>query len=571
MIRRPVRTLLAVLLMLGIAGCTGIPTSGPVFTSDAVAEEPGQSSLRAPGPRKDASPVQIVTGFLNAQAGALTTKSPAAGFEVAQQFLTSSGAPEWDPAEKVVVYRGDPAFHVDESSLDAPSTTVKGMGTLVGSVDEHGVYTEAAPGATKDLSFNLVRDSEGQWRIDAAEGLVLSDSNFTRVYRSAMLYFPTPDRAWFVPDQRWFPKNNWQTYAVRETLEGPSPWLEGSVVTVAPEGTALAIEAVPIEDTGPIRVQLTKVAAQASQADRVLLAQQLEAVLSGSTHRSVELVAGGELLDSAGGRPKAPRLAPDLSDAVVVSGDQVVRMAGGEPQRIESLAPLTGLNPTALAFDGLSAGGRFVLRDGATRIVTAPTAAAGPATLFEGDNVLPPTLDRFGLVWTGTQVQNGSLVAIDAKGTVQPVAVPWLSGRAVLAIRVAPDGARIAVVSDGQAGIRVEVAGIVRRDDGMPTDLSGQFRVANPLVAASQVVWVDQSTLGVLGRSADDAEPLVQLVPVGGQTRGTSAVGDARSIAASGGSSTLLLSAGDATLWSYGPASLWTTVATQVRLPTYAG
>lgn len=570
MSRRLLYPAFALALVCAVAGCASIPTSGPVYRSDVVVEEPGQSYLRAPGPRKDASPVQIVIGFLNAQTGALTIKSPTGGFQIAQEFLTSEGARAWS-TQKVVIYRGDPGFHADEDMSDSDTTAVRGTGSLVGSVDEHGVYTEAAPGATTDFTFNLVRDANGQWRIDGADGLMMSESSFERTYRATCLYFPTPDRSWFVPDERWFPARNWQTYAVRETLVGPSPWLAASVTTVAPEGTALAIEAVPVEETGPIQVELNSIAAQASRADRVLLAQQLEAVLSDTTHRTVELLAGAQLLNSRESRPQAPAVATQVGDPVVVSGDQLVRLTGGKPQQIEGLVPLAGLNPTAFAFGVTGPASRFVVRDGASRIVSAPTSQVPSVTLFEGRNVLAPSVDRFGQVWTGTQFHEGSLQVVTQDNTVVSVLAPWLAGRTIDSVRVAPDGTRIAVVSDGAAGVRVDVAGIIRTNNGLPTELSDPLRVGRPLVDVTQAVWVDRARLGVLGRSAADAEALVYLVPVAGPTERTSPVTGAVSIAAGGTPASLLLNTSDATLWSYGSASLWTKVTTEVRLPTYAG
>lgn len=569
---RIVRALVAIVALAGLGACATLPTSGPVFTSDVVAEERGQSYLRAPGPRQDAGPVQIVTGFLNAQTGALTAKSPTGGFEIAQEFLTPEAVEGWRPTQKVVVYRGDPEFAVDAVDHDSPVATVRGAGTLVGSVDEHGVYTEADPGTRIDIAFDLVRGADGQWRVDTADGLHLSDTNFQRTFRATSLYFPTPDRAWFVPDERWFPSRNWQTYAVRETLVGPSRWLAASVITVAPEGTALAIESVPVEDSGPVQVRLNGAVGRASREDRILLAQQLEAVLSDTVPHTVRLYAETELLTADDDLSKGrPTLAPRSSDPVVVSDGQVMRLSEGKTQAVPGLGTVAGLDPTALAFTGFGPQGRFVVRDGTGRVVAVPEADAEPTPLFEGTEVLAPTIDRHGFCWTGTREQDGTLWVVDQKGVVSPVAAPWLAGRSVQSIRVAPDGVRIAVVSATSAGMSVDVAAIVRGDDALPTTLSEPFRVGQVLVAATQAVWVDQTHLGVLGRSTGDTDPLVHLVPVGGQTHRTTPVEDSVSVAAGGTLSSLLLGTDNGTLWSYGPSSLWTKSATGVSLPTYPG
>jgi Lipoprotein LpqB beta-propeller domain len=168
-------------------------------------------------------------------------------------------------------------------------------------------------------------------------------------------------------------------------------------------------------------------------------------------------------------------------------------------------------------------------------------------------------------------VQDGSLQVTDVEGTVSDVSAPWLDDRTVMSLRVSPDGARIAVVSATASGVQVHVAGIVRDEDDRPTELSVPVRVGQPLVAATQVAWVDRALLGVLGRSAGDTAPIVHLVPVGGPTTKASPLEDAVSLAAGTGIGSMLVGTSDGSLYSAGSSSFWTRVATEVRLPTYPG
>ncbi|MCB7137228.1 LpqB family beta-propeller domain-containing protein [Cellulosimicrobium marinum] len=568
LVLRRARAALAAVATLALVGtvsaCTSIPTQGPVMDGEAVVSQPGPAFVRADAPREDASPEQIVRGFLAAQA-----QGGSGSFDVATQFLTPETASTWSPLAQVAVLETEPELQVDESTVDDGAVTVRATADVAGVVDEHGVYTEQLPGATTELVYGLVLDEDGQWRVETTDdGVAISVTNFDTTYRETNLYFPTVDRRYLVPDERWFPQRTWQTFAVREMLAGPVPWLAGAVTTVAPEGTALSIDSVVPDGTGPIQVSLTGPAAEAGPEDRGLLVAQLEASLGDPSPREVQIVVDGAPLVA---EDSTARAAVTPNDAVVLAEGQVMSLVGRTTEPLESVAPLTGLQPTALAFTGASSDATLVVRDASDRIVTAPTEDAPSATLLAGEDLLAPSVDRFGLVWSGPQVQAGSVQVVDLEARVREVAAPWLEGRTVMSLRVAPDGARVAVVSATASGVQVHVAGVVRDEDGWPVELTEPVRVGQPLVAATQVVWVDRTLLGVLGRSDGDSAPVVHLVPVGGHTSKTSPLEDAVSLAAASGVGSMLLGTSDGSLFAASSSSLWTRVATEVRLPTYPG
>lgn len=563
--RRAALAAAVALAVTPVVACAAIPTSGPVVDGEEVSSPGKAVFVSADAPRDGALPEQIVRGFLAAQA-----QGASSSFDVATMFLTPETAEEWSPLAQVAVLEGEPELEVDDSQLEEGVATVRATADVVGTVDEHGVYTEQVPGSTTELVYGLVRDDAGQWRVDTTDdGLAVSATNFVQTYRATNLYFPTTDRQYLVPDERWFPSRNWQTLAVRETLVGPVPWLAGAVTTVVPEGTALSIESVTSDGSSPVEVPLTDAASETSPEDRAVLVSQLEASLGNPSPRDVQITVGGAPLGE--GEESTLRAASTPNDPVVLAGGQVTSIVGRETAPLSSVEPLTGLEPTALAFTGSSRETTFVVRDGSSRLVTAPTAEAAPVVLLEGEDLLAPSVDRFGLVWSGPQVQSGTLQVTDLDARVTDVAAPWLDGRTVMSVRVAPDGARIAVVSASASGVQVHVAGVLRDEDGRPTELSEPVRVGQPLVAATQVVWVDRTLLGVLGRTSGDTEPIVHLVPVGGPTSEASALEDAVSLASGTGIGTMLLGTSDGSLYSAGSSSLWTRVATEVRLPTYPG
>ena len=84
-----------------VAGCAGIPTSGPVHEAgqlNGVGDEPF-SRIVAQGPAEGATPNAILTGFLAASAS----------FDddhlVARSFLTPDAARSWRPGSRVQVYQ----------------------------------------------------------------------------------------------------------------------------------------------------------------------------------------------------------------------------------------------------------------------------------------------------------------------------------------------------------------------------------------------------------------------------------------------------------------------------------
>ena len=142
---------------------------------------------------------------------------------------------------------------------------------------------------------------------------------------------------------------------------------------------------------------------------------------------------------------------------------------------------------------------------------------------------MAPSVDRFGWAWTA-QPSTGLVAARVGAPPVQ-VGADWLEGRAVRSMRVARDGVRVAVVSAGADGVQVDVAAITRDESGAPQQLGAPVRAGASLVDASAVVWSEESTLAVVGRSVGNAA--VHLVPVAGPTRLLPEVADLADLAGS--------------------------------------
>lgn len=578
--------------LLLASGCAQIPEAGSVQRGDVTITDPGPVFLQPRGPRTGAGPEEVVAGFLSAQAGGVYED-----WATARQYLDPGAARTWDPTVRTVVMARDPELVQtlgpsdettaedptdpdDDDAADEPAgpriAEISGRVVVASQLDRKGRYTEAASGTLQDLSFSLVQQGDGQWKISGTEdGTFMSDSNFSTIFRQTSLYFPSSDGEFLVPDVRWYPSTNTAAHAVNGVLAGPSEWLRDSVAVVAPEGTRLVLDSVVVDEDGAAHVDLSQEVLGATDDQRAMLKAQLEAVLLRvSGIRAVELTVGSAPLDI---RTRVePRRDPMpaivnplvLSDGVVSS----VTNAGVEP--VEGLLGLTGSDVTALAVS--ASGAEVVYRSDRTSVRTVPTVSAPSRVLLTGKDLVAPTIDRFGWTWSGDMLAGAPLQAVSPDGLVTQVPADWLDGRQVVSIQVSRDGARIAVVSSDSSGTagqtRVDVAGIVRGDTDIPVRMSEALGTGASVVAASQVVWVDESTLAVLAQGQTSGARTVHLVPLAAHSEALSGVEGAEWIASGRGRRAVYVVTTDGELFNRATTgSTWTRVAQDVALPTFPG
>jgi hypothetical protein len=556
----PAAWTLALVLALVLGGCVSIPTAGPVTEGDGAVDEPGSVFPLAYSPPADASPTAIVQGFLSASAAGLGDN-----YAVARQYLTAPARTAWVPGEGVVVY--STAENLDFENPQEPQVSV--ALPVVATVDADGRYAESPPGAEQDAVFDLVQDAQGQWRITALDnGVLMSQPIFNSVYRATPLYFLTPAADVLVPEVRWFPERNAATYAVRALLNGASPWLRDAVRTAFPEGTELAVESVPVDADGTAAVDLSAAVATADVTDRALLKAQLAAVLELPGVRQVAVsIAGLPMVEPApADLPRDPSVGTVLR---TLRDGRVLQLDGSELTAPDDVPPLGVPDPHALAW--ARDGNPTVVLSGPDTLVLAPaTVEDPPRTLLTAPGLVEPSVDPLRWVWTGPAQSTGRLTAVQAEGVATEVVVPWLDGRSLRSLRVSRDGVRIAVVSSGPDGVTVDVAGVVRDGSGTPQRLTERMRVGTRLATATEVVWVDESTVAVLGTSGTMTGPTVHLVPTAGPTRALPAIENAVSIAAGRGERAVYVATEVGGLHSLRGTS-WVLVATGVQSPAFPG
>jgi hypothetical protein len=524
--RRVGQAALGALVVALVAGCAGIPTSGPVHQAgqlNGVGDEPF-TRIVAAGPAEGADPDAILTGFLAASASFDDDHA------VARQFLTANASRTWSPTERVVVYQpvtgppgpfsgGKDAFH-----FSAPQ---------VGMLTAQGAYTGSPGGTVVTADFTLTK-VDGQWRIDKLPpGLLLTTNDLTRAYQSYDIYFPNAARDVLVPDEVLLPRGpGVSTSLVRAVLQGPTPWLSKAVRTAVPTGTHLVVDSVPVSD-GVAQVDLTGPAASISRSEAQAMSAQIVWTLrqlGGVT--GVRITVDGVPLrvpgvgdlqgigewqsyDPDGGMADAKGYAVSDKGRAVVVSDQAqgsllpVRGPLGDGSITSALVVPSYDGTTLAALDP----------DRRRLIVAGMTSGAKADVVLTGTRLTAPSWDRQGdlfVVNTAGPTANAWMVPA---GTTQPRRVTIDAsglphGSTITTLRVSRDGTRVALVVSSK-GIGQAYLGLLHRSgDGVALSGFRTMTTGNDATGGSgsvvDVAWATADRLLLLTRSGPDRAAISQ-------------------------------------------------------------
>jgi hypothetical protein len=540
---------LACAAMLTVSACGGLSTTSPVQRGlDVGAVQQNEVRVEANPVAPGSSPTQVVAGFIRAAAASDNE------YQAARSYLSSTPEATWQPDSSVVVF-------TDESSLSVTSRSdgsVSAVAKATARIDGNGRYEEMPPNSSVEVNFELQRVS-GEWRITKVPdtfGTWLSESDLERLYDPFRVYFVSAAERRLVPDVRWFPLGTGlATRLARAVLAGVPDYLKGAVRTDVPTGTRLAVDAVPI-DSGTARIDLTATRLGSDPAQRQNLAAQFLATVSQAPGvQRLDLQLEGTELQVPGGETSVDSLSalgfstptdPDVKP-VLRKGSTLVNLdpetvgdlgsgargAGSQTQTLPSIAP-------GWAYLAMSRSGREIAAVGGDRAQVARWRGTQQVQVLNlGSMLTRPSYDRQDVLWVGGRDGATAKVwaintAADPTDTTRSrpavVAAPWLAGRNVVSIRIAPDGQRAALISTDRSGRnpRVDVSGVVRQPNGLPVSLTAPLSLAPSLTLALDLVWVDDATLAVLGRKTDVVRPW--LVPLGGQISAGPDISGAQSI-----------------------------------------
>jgi hypothetical protein len=546
--RRGILSLLVGVLVIALAACSGLPTSGKVnyglSTSDAPDGE-DVSFLLPDSPQPGATPVQIVEGFLRAGSG----PGARGTWDRAREFLTPEFAKVWNPSAGVIV-------DVFEERL--PTETEEGVVSMsiaaVGTVDDRGAYQRAELGERR-LPFELVQ-VDGEWRIDLAEdGVVLDRDEFPRVFHSYSVMYFDPTWEYLVPDARWYPTTNAARLVAFALNDPATGWLAESVERAFPEGVEV-IAAVP-RPGNAYEVDLSETALSADPETLDRIYTQLQASLATAGVTDVQLTVQSTPIDA---EPVAVRSTRVPGAPLVLTADGFGFLAGGD-----ELEPIAGLSeivtefaPVAVQVDPDREAAAVRQTDGAVSVLRADTTWD---VLDTRPGLVDPSIDPFDIVWTVPRDRPGGIQAYLPDLTPVIVADAWPGATAIHAMSVSRDGTRIAAVVTSGGRTELWVAGIVRGAERVPERLGDPVALATVPGTSRGLAWLDDLSVGVLSGDAEGTTVLEQVL--GGMSETSSAPASMTSIAGGTSLSSVRVLAADGTL-SVKRGTSWQPTATGV-------
>lgn len=568
------RLVAAALVCLALAACTAIPDSGGVQEGDSAVSQPKAPLPILEGPEVGATPRSIVQGFLQAAAGGSVS-----GFDTARLFLSPEASSAWDPLAQVTVFDSRQVF----PSFDDATGTFTYSVPVAARVNADGVLVEASPDEQTTLTFSVTTDEDGRSRISALDdGIVMSAADFASNYRPVKLLFVSKDDTTLVPELRWFPSNDQVATAVaRELIDGPSPWLADAVDTGFPPGSALKVDAVVVDEEGLATVTLASGSA-GNAADRSLAGEQLRLTLT-QVPSVQDVVTTVGTLPLAGDESASPTPAPLPNErAAVIDGGRLGMWDGDEvkvtpaevgvvPAGATGLALAYDLGAVAMVVDG-SVVTSTALADAPTleappEVPDAPGAVIATTTVIEGNNLVAPSYDQHGWLWTTEGLSEGVILAAGPDGVVSGLPAPQLAGRTVQALAVSRDGSRVVVLSRASGNQVVEVMAIVRGAEGQPLGLAAPLALGLEVRLSLDVAWLDDVSVAVLGAESGD----ISMIEVGGWTTDVTPAKGATSITGRNGVRTLLAVGEGGTLLARSGNKWNSTGAQNVSDVTFAG
>ena len=534
---------LGVLLVAFLTGCVSIPSGGPVLSYPVTSGPGGQSQpfmQRIPqAPQATWTPTEVVQGFITAS-GSLGNLQ-----QIANEYLTSQFSKTWNPKWSATVYSKGPFVapptapggSCSSSSKDNPkqrrpqkTAEVEVTGAVQANVQGTGGYAVASAKAPQQPEyFGLVQEAGGAWRINCApQKLLLTSYLFSIDYQQRNLYFFDPKYQVLVPDPVYVPLNatpaELMNNLVSDLEKPPKDWLSGATFTAFPLGTDVGDVTL---DGGTATVNLTGAIAKASPQVLQQVSAQLWWTLTSSGQanqanqanqavQSVELVLGGKpwiplnvqqnpVQNQSQYSPPPP--AKTGVFYYLDSAGYVVEQNGpqGTPRRI---GPSIGKGFSQIAVSPLVGGVQYVaaLSGGAQASGTLYTGQLGGKLVKRGTGYSSMSWDPNGYLWTTSDDQIFRLRGNARLGqsAFQPVPVnvpnvPTASG-SFSAIRVAPDGVRVAIIVGGS----VLNFGAITSEPGPRSQpdfkiVLSPFYVAVPGTTLTAVTWYGTDNVITLG------------------------------------------------------------------------
>lgn len=597
------RSVLPLGAVLLLAGCASMPSSGEVrkVGDTQRADADAQVRVGAIPPSKGENPSEIVSGFMEA------TTSSEADFTTAKKYLAKDA--HWDPSAKITVFSGQPRSREVGGTSKEGYASVTLTATKAAVVDtKHAYQPDPGPFST---SFHLTRENN-QWRIDELPaGLVLSDSDFQRIYHSANMYYfarlgpdahgtDGPVRTLVADPVYLRNQTDPLVSTVSTLLDGPTGWLSQVVDTDNPAGARLyekaADHGVTLDDSQQLRVRLDRAADGLGGERCTGLAAQLFATVQAQASARLASVdvehADGSTACSLPG-DQAQQYGPENLVGTSLAGPyyieaaaphRLLELSAGDTSPTPKAVPVPGpfggskaeLSAVAIRRDGQVAAG--VRSDGRDLVVDSVVdgGSFGKAVVTSDvkDGLSAPSWDGFGDLWVADRDPGASRLLVLRGGTGTPIQVPMpdLDGR-VLSLRVASDGVRIALVVEQDGVKRLEIGRIVRSGTSREPAFSvtGLRKLSPAGESVTSVSWAGASRLVVLDTEPGGVQQIEYINTDGSAASALQGVSEAASVAASENQKLPLLASYAGRVYELPADANWRQVSPQGTFPVYPG
>lgn len=252
-----------------LVGCASIP--GETAPQEADLQN-GNVSAGIAEPERGIDPLTLVRDFVD------SSGDPANLYASARGYLAKSAQTTWNlgsqPSSALIIDDTFSTNYGDEPVVSANLDDVELNTTLIGSLNTDGSFTPATT-TTYDVSLQVRKGADGQWRIlNPPDKLLITQTDFTRYYRSVSLYFFAQGWNVLVPDQRYVVADpvGLPGRIVQLLLDGPAKPLEDAVLDAIPPDATLKTN-VTERANGEIFINLNSAQDLTSNTRQLMIAQ----------------------------------------------------------------------------------------------------------------------------------------------------------------------------------------------------------------------------------------------------------------------------------------------------------
>jgi hypothetical protein len=509
------RILIAVVALLLVGACGGIPTSGPVTK---VKDDGGfgESTVRyAPAlPAAGASPQEIVLGYLDAMLAFPVSTGTASA------FLTPAAAESWRPLNGVRVYsRPQVSAPVPDRSNDVEDdegesgdrVVVRLTSGQVAHLDQQGRYSRMS--GSSDTTY-VLQQVKGEWRIATPQaGMLVSSKYFNDYFRPFDIYmFDRPGRRLIPVPVYLAAGEQLATSLIASLARGPAKDLGDLTRTYVPDVDSLR-PSVPVSSDGVADVEFNEELRTASESTQDHMSAQIIWTLKQVSEIKGVRLSGGATVLTRNGLPIQPigswgAYGPSTAGthAYALNDNKVVQIDDG---RMTPLTGQWGKDAQGAVRVAVSDSGVAAVLSGRSAVRVTNRAGASART-YTGSTFVTPRWDRDSVLWLVDRAGGHTRVRLVHDETIAALPIGSLANHNVSTFTLSPGGSRYAATADGNLYV-----GMIQRDNkNQILRLTEPQRVVIDVANPTSAIWTTDTQLAYLGGGT--ASRQVHLVGIDG-------------------------------------------------------